>query len=257
MTNQTDTPKPLGWKTSLGIFVIFASTLYVTHYIFVPRYTESTGKPYLIGYLWGWTVTVGLVFIASLVLYKLEGHPVSWNSFAARYRLNHMPKGDWLWSLIVLVVAAGFMFGLSFTSEWLVKIPLFAPHPLFPPELRPNAASNLTTGQFMGMTLKGQWWIVLVYFIGWVWNILGEEFFYRGWMLPRQEAAFGKYAWAVNGTMFCFQHFMQPWNFLAIWPGALFMAFVIQRRRNTWIGIIQHGLMNFATFVFVIRGVIG
>ena len=27
---------------------------------------------------------------------------------------------------------------------------------------------------------------------------------------------------------------------LAIWPGALFMAFVVQYRRNTWIGIIQH-----------------
>jgi membrane protease YdiL (CAAX protease family) len=57
--------------------------------------------------------------------------------------------------------------------------------------------------------------------------------------------------------MFCFQHFMQPWNFLAIWPGALFMAFVVQYRRNTWIGIIQHGLMNFSVLILIVRGVIG
>lgn len=250
-------PKPLGWKASFCIFLVFASVLYVTHYLLVPRYIESTGKPYLSGYLWGWIVTVGLVLLASLVLYRLEGNPFSWNSFASRYRLKHMPRVDWPWSLAVLVIAAGFMFGLSFTAEWLARIPFFAPHPMFPPELRPNAAANLASGQFMGMMLKGQWWIVGVYFIGWLLNIFGEEFFYRGWMLPRQEAAFGKYAWAVNGTMFCFQHFMQPWNFLAIWPGALFMAFVVQYRRNTWIGIIQHGLMNFATFVFIVRGVIG
>ena len=50
---------------------------------------------------------------------------------------------------------------------------------------------------------------------------------------------------------------MQPWNFLAIWPGALFMAYVVQRRRNTWMGIVQHGLMNLALFVFVLGGVIG
>jgi len=250
-------PQPLGWKASLFIFAIFASALYVTHYVLVPRYTEATGKPYLIGYLWGWIVTVGLVFLASLVLYKLEGHPISWRSFAARYRLDHMPKQDWLWSLVVIVVVMGFMFGLSWTAGWLARIPLFAPHPVFPAELRPGAMTNLTAGQFMGMTLSGQWWLIPVYFIGWLLNIFGEEFFYRGWMLPRQEAAFGKWAWLVNGTMFCFQHFMQPWNFLAIWPGALFMAFVVQYRRNTWIGIVQHGLMNFATFLFVLRGVIG
>ena len=249
--------KPLGWKTSFGIYVIFASVLYVTHYILIPRYTESTGKPYLIGYLWGWTLTVGLVFFVSLVLYKLEGNPISWSSFAARFRLDRMPPQDWLWSLGVIVVATGFMLGLSFTAGWLARIPFLSPHPLFPAELRPGAMTNLIADEFMGLTLKGQWGVVVVYFIGWLLNIFGEEFFYRGWMLPRQEASFGKYAWAVNGTMFCFQHFMQPWNFLAIWPGALFMAFVIQSRHNTWIGIIQHGLMNFAVFIFIIRGVIG
>lgn len=253
----TSLPKPLGWKASLGILAIFASVLYVTHYILVPRYTEATGKPYLIGYLWGWIVTVGLVFLASVVLYRSEGYPISWRSFATRYRLNGMPKQDWFWSLAVLIVAFGFMLGLSFTAGWLAQIPFFAPHPLFPPELRPDSMTNLSPGLFMGMRLKGQWWIVLAYFIGWLLNIFGEELFYRGWLLPRQEAAFGTYAWVVNGTMFCFQHFMQPWNFLAIWPGALFMAFVVQYRRNTWIGIIQHGLMNLTALVFIVRGVIG
>lgn len=251
------TSKPLGWKAALGIYVIFASILYITHYILIPRYTASTGKPYLVGYLWGWTLTMGLVFFVSLAVYKLEGNSISWSSFAARFRLDHMPAQDWLWSLAVIVVAVGFMLGLSFTAGWLAKISLFAPHPMFPVELRPGAMTNLTTGRFMGMMIKGQWGIVIVYFIGWLLNILGEEFFYRGWMLPRQEAAFGKWAWAVNGTMFCFQHFMQPWNFLAIWPGALFMAFIIQRRHNTWIGIVQHGLMNFTTFLFIVRGMVG
>lgn len=249
--------KPLGWKASLGIYLIFASVLYITHYILIPRYTESTGKPYLIGYLWGWTLTMGLVFCASLVLYKLEGNPVSWSSFTARFRLDRMPPQDWLWSLVVIAVATGFMLGLSFTAGWLAKIPFLSPHPLFPAELQPDSMTNLTTGRFMGMTLKGRWGIAVIYFIGWLLNTFGEEFFYRGWMLPRQEVSFGKYAWAVNGTMFCFQHFMQPWNFLAIWPGALFMAFIVQRRRNTWIGIVQHGLMNLATFIFVVHGVIG
>ena len=254
--------KPLSWKPSLIIFLIIASMLYLTHYVLVPAYTAWSGKPYLVGYLWGWGVTVGLVFVASLMAYRLEGHPTSWQAFSARFRLNRMRRTstsgqDWLWTLAILVVAAGAYFGLSFTARRLATLPIFAPHPAFPPDLGPDGAAHLIPGQLFGMPLKGQWWVAAVYFTGWFLNIFGEEFFYRGWLLPRQELAFGKYAWLVNGTMFTFQHWMQPWNFLAIWPGALFMAFVIQRRRNTWMGIVQHGLMNLGLFVFVLRGVIG
>ena len=251
------TLKPLSWKPSLIIFLIIASMLYVTHYVLVPAYTVWSGKPYLVGYLWGWVVTVGLVFAASLVAFKSEGHPTSWQAFSARFRLNRLNGQDWLWTLAILVVAAGAYFGLSFTARWLAALPIFAPHPALPPELGPDGMASAIPGVLFGMPLKGQWWVAGVYLIGWFLNIFGEEFFYRGWLLPRQELAFGKYVWLVNGTMFTFQHFMQPWNFLAIWPGALFMAYVVQRRRNTWMGIVQHGLMNLALFVFVLGGVIG
>jgi membrane protease YdiL (CAAX protease family) len=250
-------PKPLSWGPSLLILLIIASTYYVTHYILVPAYTQRTGHPYMVGYLLGWGVTMALVFVVSLVVYRLEGHPASWPAFSARYRLDRMPAQDWLWTLAILVVTSGAYFGLSFTTRWLAAIPIFAPHPAFPPELGPDGIAKMVPGQLFGMSLKGQWWVAGVYFVGWVLNILGEEFFYRGWMLPRQEAAFGRYAWLVNGTMFTFQHTMQPWNFLAIWPGALFMAYVVQRRRNTWMGIIQHGLMNLSLFIYVLRSVIG
>ena len=251
------TLKPLSWRPSLIIFLIIASMLYVTHYVLIPAYTAWSGKPYLVGYLWGWVVTVGLVFAASLVAFKSEGHPTSWQAFSARFRLNRLNGQDWLWTLAILVVAAGAYFGLSFTARWLAALPIFAPHPALPPELGPDGMASAIPGVLFGMPLKGQWWVAGVYLIGWFLNIFGEEFFYRGWLLPRQELAFGKYVWLVNGTMFTFQHFMQPWNFLAIWPGALFMAYVVQRRRNTWMGIVQHGLMNLGLFVFVLRGVIG
>jgi membrane protease YdiL (CAAX protease family) len=255
--NERSKPRPLSWGPSLLILLIIASAYYATHYVLVPAYTRRTGYPYLIGYLWGWGVTMGLVFAVSLIAYRLEGHPTSWPAFSARYRLGRMRGQDWLWTLAILVVTAGVYFGLSFTARWLAAIPILAPHPAFPPELGPDGLAKVVPGQLFGMPLKGQWWVAGVYFVGWVFNILGEELFYRGWMLPRQEAAFGRYAWLVNGTMFTFQHTMQPWNFLAIWPGALFMAYAVQRQRNTWMGIIQHGLMNLSLFVFVLRGVIG
>jgi membrane protease YdiL (CAAX protease family) len=249
--------KPLSWAPSI-LIMLFIGTLYILAYkVWLPAYIERTGQPYLKGYLWVWGTSMFAVFIISLVLYAHEGHTLTWKAFATRYRLAHLPWTDWLWTLVVIMVTTGLYFGLSGTAQWLASIPVFSPPPLAPPELRPGAAGSIVSGVFFGMPIKGQWWVACVYFIGWLCNILGEEFFYRGWMLPRQELAFGKIAWLLNGTMFTFQHWMQPYNFLGIWPGALFMAWVVQRRRNTWIGIIQHGLMNFGLFLVLVRGVVG
>jgi len=62
---------------------------------------------------------MAMVFVASLVAYKLEEHPISWEAFSARYRLDRMPAQDWLWTLVVLVGVVGAYLGLSFTGQWL------------------------------------------------------------------------------------------------------------------------------------------
>jgi membrane protease YdiL (CAAX protease family) len=246
--------KPLGGAPSLGIFLVMAATIYATHYGFAPWFKASTGQPYLVGYLIGWVGNMSIVFAASLLAYRLEGHPLTWQAFSSRYRLDRMPKQDWLWALVLIIVVAGSTYGLSFTARWLASIPFFAPHPAFPQDF---VTGKVVPGTLFEMPLKGQWWLVPVYFLGWFLNIAGEEFWYRGWMLPRQEAAFGKYAFVVNALMFTFQHFLYPWNFLSLLPGVLFVVWVVQRRQNTWLTIIQHGLMNLALFVFIILGVIG
>ena len=249
--------KPLSWGPSLFALLCVALMYRVTHYAFVPYYTEITGQPYLVGYLVGWISTVGIIFLASLLAYKFERNRFNFKDFFIRYRLKRMSGKDWLWTIILILVVLVTYFGLASVSKWLASFKLFAPHPDFPPDMSPEGVSNLKQGVLFGMTLKGKWWIVIAYLIGWILNILGEEFWYRGWMLPRQEVAFGKFAWLINGTIFTFQHWMQPWNFLAILPGALFMSFVLQLRKNTWIGIIQHGLINLGLFIHVLRGVIG
>jgi hypothetical protein len=43
---------------------------------------------------------------------------------------------------------------------------------------------------FMGVTLKGQWWITIVYFSALLFNIFDEEFWWWGYILPRQEKVF-------------------------------------------------------------------
>lgn len=248
--------KPLGWVPSSILFLITASVLLAFHYFFAPAYKLATGKPYLIGYLIGWISPMLLVFLASLLAYRIDGHPITKAAFIDRYRLHRMHIQDWGWVLAMVVVSVGFLSALSFTTDILRSIALFSPPPLYPPDLV-DPVRHLAPGVLFEMPLLGKWWLIIVYFFGWFLNIVGEEFWYRGWMLPRQEMAFGKYAWIVNGLMFNFQHIYMPWNLLAMLPGSLFISYATQRQQKTWISIIWHGLVNFSVLTFIIRGVIG
>jgi len=248
--------KPLGWGSSIIIFLLTGLLLRTALYHFAPAYKIATGKPYLIGYLIGWVGSMLIVFIASLVVYRVDGHEFTKDAFLSRYRLDKMERADWAWTVAMLVFAIVSLTALSFTTKWLKTITLFSPHPAFPSDLV-DMANKLTPGILFEMPLQGEWWIIGIYFIGWSLNIVGEEFWYRGWMLPRQEIAFGKCAWLVNGLMFNFQHTFQPWNLLAMLPGSLFVSYAVQRRRNTWMSIIWHGILNISLLIFIIQGVIG
>ena len=248
--------KSLGWGSSVTIFLVTAIILRVTHYILAPGYKLATGKPYLVGYLIGWVSTMFLFFLASLIAYKLDGHPINIETFVSRYRLDSMERADWFWTLAMIIFAILSLTALSFTQTILRSIASFSPHPAFPPDMV-DLINKLTPGVLFEMPLRGKWWLIGVYFIGWVLNIFGEEFWYRGWMLPRQEIAFGKYAWIINGLMFNFQHTFQPWNLLAMLPGSLFLSYAVQRQRKTWMSIIWHGLLNISLLIFIIQGVIG
>lgn len=254
---NTGRAAPMGLLRSAATFVPPAAILYVTHYRLVPLFLARTGQPYLVGYLVGWVPTMALFLIAALVAYRLEGNPVGWRHVSQRYRLRKMDRADWLWAAIVLLVALGLYFGLSFTAVWLARVPLLAPHPSFHPEFGPRPMEAHVPGKLMGMPLRGQWWVAVLFLMGWVLNILGEELWFRGYILPRQELALGNAAWIANGIMFSLNHIWQPWNLLVILPGAMVGAYVVQRRRNTWILILMHAISNASLVILVGLNVVG
>jgi membrane protease YdiL (CAAX protease family) len=257
VTSEHVRVKPMGVLRSIAFFIVPAAVLYGTHYSIVPALLSSTGYPYLVGYMIGWVSTMFIFFVAALAAYRLEGNAVDWANFAARYRLMRMTGGDWLWAVTIFAFAMTTYLGLSFTGDWLAGIPAFAPHPSFHPEFGPQSTRAHVPGMLMGMDLAGKWWVAVVFLTGWFLNICGEELWFRGYILPRQELALEKHAWIANGLMFGFNHIWQPWNLLVIIPGALAGAYVVQRRRNTWILIVMHALSNFSLVVLVTLNVMG
>jgi membrane protease YdiL (CAAX protease family) len=249
--------KPIPLWESLILTLAPAMLLYVFYSFMMPSLMQTVRYPFLVVYLIAWGGGEALIFFASLVVYKTEGNPSTWKAFTSRYRVHKMGRKDWGWLAGLFVFSIITYFGLTFTAEWLGSMPGFSPPDFFPSELTPGAAGKLIPGEFMGLPLKGMWWVLVVYFFGWLFNILGEEFWFRGYMLPRQELTHGRYAWIVQGVLFTLFHIFWKWNLIAILPSSLLMAYVIQRRQNTWISILSHGIMNFLPMIYIFQSILG
>ena len=89
-------------------------------------------------------------------------------------------------------------------------------------------------------------------------TILGEEFLFRGVLLPKMNGVFGKWDWVANGLLFTLYHVHQPWGFLSTWiEDIFFLALPAKRFRSTWMAIIIHSAQNVFTLFIVLGLVLG
>ena len=124
------------------------------------------------------------------------------------------------------------------------------------PALTPPSYSdsnNLVSPEFIG-----QWWLLGVVLINNAFNyFLGEEFLFRGVLLPKMEGVFGKGDWVANVVLFSAYHLHIPF---AILPNLLITAPYIWASRyfrSNWFGVIVHGVGGVIGFVLVFLVVSG
>jgi membrane protease YdiL (CAAX protease family) len=126
-----------------------------------------------------------------------------------------------LWLIpIVLLHTVGALLILPLVDDWVSSVfPLIAPPPGF--EL----------GEFLqspeaGPLFLGNWGILGMFLVMITFNILGEEFLWRGVLLPRMNGVFGKWDWVANGVLGTLYHVSMPWSWLGttgISTGSSFM----------------------------------
>lgn len=110
----------------------------------------------------------------------------------------------------------------------------------------------------MWQTLLGNWPVLITFLVVWVIATLGEELWWRGVILPRQELAHGTHTWIVHGLLWTLFHVFTPWKLILLLPGALALSFVAQRTRSTIPGFIAHALVNgIEILVLLVVGVLG
>lgn len=190
-------------------------------------------------------LVVGLVWqfvLSMIILYREEGN-IRLGTISRRFWLNHPKsarsgetrKALWWWLIPLIVLYVFLEMGLrsGLVNLWTAIFPFFAEPAgydfavMFTPEMRTQ--------------LIGAWGLFGWYLLSSLFNtFLGEEFIFRGVLLPKMEGVFGKWDWVANGVMFSFYHLHQPWGILATIPADLVLAYSGKRFRSNWFPIIIH-----------------
>lgn len=233
--------KKLGFIGSFAIYVPAAVLMFCLTKYLIPYLNVATGQETILF----WFIVAGLgiflpLIMTGLFIIKSEGYRISKKTWIERLRFRKITKRDLFWCFAGLILVGLFsgliMKGLEFFIGKFDHSPAFM--------------------SFEPLT-KGRYWLLLVWFPYWILNILGEEFLWRGVMLPRQEVAFGKYTWIIHGFGWGLFHIAFGWQLLVtLIPLIFIQSYIVQRTKNSWIGVIMHGGLNGPGFIAICFGLI-
>jgi membrane protease YdiL (CAAX protease family) len=240
--SKTEFPiQKMGIGLSLAIFGTASIALILGTRLLIPFLSAATGlEPVVFWFIVaGLGIFTPLLIMAALIL-KREGALFQPGFWSGRLRFRYMNMGDWFWSLGAIVVIGAMSSGVMKGLEIIVG----------------SMDHNPPFMSFKPLT-PGRYWILLIWFPFWVLNIMGEEILWRGAMLPRQELAFGKWTWLFHGIGWGVFHIAFGWQLLITLLPILFVqSYVVQRRKNTWVGVIIHGVINGPAFLAIAFGIL-
>ena len=211
----------------------------------------AAGIPHLVSFLVLGTPHL-LFFFGALYAYRREGRPWRLEDLAARFRFRALDRRGFLWTIAAVAGDIG-----SYLAVYVLARPLLRwlydafPEPAVLGEILGDAET------FAGFPLAGNAWLLAVFFCFYFFNVLGEELWWRGYILPRQELTHGQRTWLVHGLLWTGFHLFSPYNALMVLPGALWVSWIVQREKNTWIFVISHGTLNALAMIRLVKGVFG
>lgn len=141
------------WMSVLVLCVLVAIGI-ASLYLLLPALDRAGGPVF-----WNFTLTVygmfPLLLILAFVGYWLEDRTLSIAGLGERFRIRHLDKSAWLWTLGLLVIHVGGQLLLAPTAGWLVTVlPLPLPEAL-PPAVDPRVAQSAIPTEFLGLPLRG------------------------------------------------------------------------------------------------------
>ncbi|WP_026308554.1 CPBP family intramembrane glutamic endopeptidase [Spirosoma spitsbergense] len=252
------TIKPLTFPCALLYFGLSALGFRICVYELMP-YLIKIGVGSFAAFIGSYSLAlVGLMLAAVAALYR-DGFPLNQTTFQHRLRFKSMAFRAWCWTIGLFLV--GFLLtGLLIPSaQAIARLPTFQPPPFLPDILNPLTPKTNTLTHFMGVSLAGQWWVLIIYGVFLlVFNLLGEEIWFRGYLLPRQQIQHGRWTWLIHGFLWTLFHLpIYPWYLFYLLPTALTVSYAAQKTGSSWASYLVHGLGNgLLTFIPLTMGIL-
>ena len=245
----------------VGIWLAAGAPMWILGWLVYPALSQNL-TPVDAGLLRMKLLTAGLVWqfvLSLLILYREEGN-LRLSTIRRRFWLNNPVsprtgrKDNRLWWLLVplILLNVALELGLApFLNELWIKVVPFMAEPqhynmeaLFAPEMR--------------ALWIGAWNFLFLQAVLSVFNtFLGEEFIFRGVLLPKMKGVFGKWDWVANGVAFGLYHLHQPWGLPGNILHGLLLAFTGKRFRSNWFPIILHSGQSIYFLVLILGLVLG
>ena len=233
--------KKLGLLGSFAIYIPAAVLMYCLTKYLIPYLSLITGQETILF----WFIVAGLgifapLIITGILILKSEGYHLSKSTWVERLRFREITKSDLIMCLI------GFVFVGIFSGLLMKMLVLIS-----------GQFNHSPAFMIFEPLSKGRYWLFLVWAPYWILNIMGEEFLWRGVMLPRQEIAFGKYTWIIHGFGWSLFHVAFGWQLLiTLIPLIFIQSYIVQKTKNSWTGVIMHGGLNGPSFLAISFGLI-
>lgn len=246
----------------LGIWALAAAPMGVLGWIVFPLVAPDAGSdPLAFGVTRLVLLALGLVwlFVLSMIIVHREEGDLRWTTIKRRLRLN-VPQDPstgtprrrlWLWVVpfLVAVAAVELVLDSPLGNAWVSVFPFLA-------EPAGYSFDAFFGSQEILSRLEGAWWFLALFVVQAAFNtIFGEEFLFRGVLLPKMEGAFGRSSWVANGLLFGLYHVHQPWRIPSSVLTGLLYAFPAHRYRSTWMSIALHSAQS-VFFAFLVLGVV-
>jgi len=248
------------WKMA-GIWLAGGAPMWILSWLVYPPLKRNLDGAQA-GLLLLKLLTIGLAWqfvLSLLVVYREEGN-LRLATIRRRFWLNHpvsslsgrVNKRLWLLVVPLTLLVAALQLGLAPTLNgvWTKIFPFFSEPQgygigsMFTPALRPQWI--------------GAWELLALMVVNAVFNtVLGEEFLFRGVLLPRMNGIFGKGDWVANGILFGMYHLHKPWGILTSILTGLIYAFTGKHFRSNWFPIILHSGQSLYFIVMVLGLVLG
>jgi hypothetical protein len=152
-------------------------------------------------------------FFLALNIFRKEGYALRLRALKERIHWR-WPRGWKAWAIIVVLFVVGF--GISQLLQPLSTAigSVLPPPDWFPASQHSLKEVNSVQDAYPGVVLKGNYLFLLLALFSGTMNIVGEDLYYRGALIPKLHGLFGKWAWLAGGIIWPLKHIYVWWRFI-------------------------------------------